>query len=101
MMNEQIVNEQRMLNLRKQLPQVLKNLNKQLGLPEDSGLLGIIMNTAEGLWETLDHCNNYQRNIETGHVRNKTSHKVLVPNNSGWVKVKTTEGNWTQVKLSR
>lgn len=88
------MNHQRILKIQHNLPNVVKALNQQFDLPEDSGYFNIIFNVNETAWLDIDGYSQYQRHIETNHIRNKSTHRVLAPNNSGFVKIKSNQGHW-------
>ena len=91
------MNNKRVSEIQNQLPSVLIELNKQLGLPEDSGYLNIVFNLDDNIWRVIEGYSNYQRNTETNHVRNKRTFRILTPNNSGFVKIKSNQGQWTHI----
>jgi len=95
------MNQQRALEIQRELPIVVKELNQQLGLPENSGYLNIVFNFNEGIWSDIEGYQRYQRNTETNHIRNKSTHRVLAPNNSGFVKIKSNRGHWKHVSTKK
>lgn len=91
------MNQQRIIQIQQELPNVIKALNQQFELPVDGGYFNIIFNIDETVWEDIEDHTRYQRNIETNHVRNKSTHRILASNNSGFVKIKSNQGHWKHV----
>ncbi|CCN42951.1 hypothetical protein VIBNISO65_970033 [Vibrio nigripulchritudo SO65] len=43
-------------------------------------------------WIDIEDCPKYQQHKDSGIIRNRSTHRVLKPNNSGYVKVRNLRG---------
>ncbi|HCH2844792.1 TPA: hypothetical protein NKT21_004083 [Vibrio parahaemolyticus] len=59
-----------------------------------------MLQAAESDWLPIEDCPKYERHKETGVIRNRNTHRVLKPNNSGYVKVRNTKGEIVAMKQS-
>lgn len=80
----------------------LKNALDELGAEynvSSNELLKVLQSEAEQ-WIPIDDCPKYEKHKETGVIRNRSTHRVLKPNNSGFVKVRNTKGEIVAMKQS-
>ncbi len=72
----------------------LKNALDELGAEynvSSNELLKVLQSETEQ-WTPIDDCPKYEKHKETGVIRNRSTHRVLKPNNSGFVKVRNDRG---------
>lgn len=43
-------------------------------------------------WKTVENCPNYEIHSVTNVIRNRKTHRILKPNNCGYVRLKTING---------
>ncbi|PMO44775.1 hypothetical protein BCT10_13945 [Vibrio splendidus] len=78
----------------------LKNALNELGAEynvSSNGLLKVLKSEAEQ-WTPIEDCPKYERHKETGVIRNRSTHRVLKPNNSGFVKIRNYKGDVLAMK---
>ncbi|MDP2591645.1 hypothetical protein Q8W41_19305 [Vibrio splendidus] len=52
-------------------------------------------------WIPIEDCPKYQQCRDTGVIRNRGTHRVLKPNNSGFVKVRNYKGDIIAMKQGK
>ncbi|PMO34297.1 hypothetical protein [Vibrio breoganii] len=80
----------------------LKNALNELGAEYNASsneLLKVLQSEVEQ-WIPIEDCPKYVKHSETGVIRNRSTHRVLKPNNSGYVKIRNTRGEVIAMKQS-
>ncbi|PMN99608.1 hypothetical protein BCT21_11600 [Vibrio sp. 10N.222.55.F9] len=81
----------------------LNNALNELGAEynvSSNELLKVLQSEAEQ-WIPIDGCPKYDKHKETGVIRNRSTHRVLKPNNSGFVKVRNYKGDVLAMKQAK
>ncbi|PMM38750.1 hypothetical protein [Vibrio splendidus] len=78
----------------------LKNALDDLGAQynvSSSEMLKVMQSEFEQ-WMPIEGCPKYAKHEETGVIRNRSTHRVLKPNNSGYIKVRNVRGEVVAMK---
>ncbi|MFA0055376.1 hypothetical protein [Vibrio echinoideorum] len=81
----------------------LKNALDELGAEYNvsSNELLKVLKSEAAQWIPIEDCPKYQQHRDTGVIRNRSTHRVLKPNNSGFVKVRNYRGEVLAMKQGR
>ncbi|MEZ9229480.1 hypothetical protein AB4259_00150 [Vibrio amylolyticus] len=81
----------------------LKNALRELGAEYNVSLTELfkVLQSKAKEWTSIDDCPKYEKHCVTGVIRNRSTHRVLKPNNSGFVKVRNYKGKVIAMKQGK